>query len=41
MIDWKAEDLSPTKNKGILRHIIEQGTGLDYPNDGSQVTGIL
>ncbi|XP_047505256.1 FK506-binding protein 59 isoform X1 [Pieris napi] len=38
MIDWKAEDLSPAKNKGILRHIIEQGSGSDYPNDGSQVT---
>ncbi|XP_022113366.1 FK506-binding protein 59 [Pieris rapae] len=38
MIDWKAEDLSPAKNKGILRHIMEQGSGSDYPNDGSQVT---
>ncbi|XP_045516149.1 FK506-binding protein 59 [Pieris brassicae] len=38
MINWKAEDLSPAKNKGILRHIIEQGSGSDYPNDGSQVT---
>ncbi|XP_045449322.1 FK506-binding protein 59 [Melitaea cinxia] len=38
MIDWKVEDLSPNKNKGILRHIIEQGTGSDSPNDGAQVT---
>ncbi|XP_026498443.1 FK506-binding protein 59 [Vanessa tameamea] len=38
MIDWKAEDLSPNKNKGILRHIIEQGSGFDNPNDGAQVT---
>ncbi|KAI5634447.1 FKBP-type peptidyl-prolyl cis-trans isomerase domain-containing protein [Phthorimaea operculella] len=38
MIDWKVEDLSPGKNKGILRHIIEQGEGLDNPNDGALVT---
>ncbi|KAL4702810.1 hypothetical protein ACJJTC_003968 [Scirpophaga incertulas] len=38
MIDWKVEDLSPNKNKGILRHIIVQGTGLDNPNDGALVT---
>lgn len=41
MIDWKVEDLSPGKNKGILRHIIEQGTGSDAPNDGAMVTGIV
>lgn len=40
MIDWKVEDLSPGKKKGILRHILEQGSGLDYPNDGALVTGI-
>lgn len=39
MIDWKAEDLSPGKNKGILRHIIEEGSGFDTPNDGALVTG--
>ncbi|KAL0831758.1 hypothetical protein ABMA28_001298 [Loxostege sticticalis] len=38
MIDWKVEDLSPTKNKGILRHIVEQGSGYDSPNDGALVT---
>ncbi|XP_014359722.2 FK506-binding protein 59 isoform X1 [Papilio machaon] len=38
MIDWKVEDLSPGKKKGILRHILEQGSGLDYPNDGALVT---
>ncbi|CAG4946213.1 unnamed protein product [Colias eurytheme] len=38
MIDWKLEDLSPNKNKGILRYIIEQGSGFDNPNDGSVVT---
>ncbi|XP_026330184.1 FK506-binding protein 59 isoform X2 [Hyposmocoma kahamanoa] len=38
MIDWKVEDLSPNKNKGILRHIIEQGSGFDSPNDGALVT---
>lgn len=38
MIDWRLEDLSPTKNKGILRHILEAGTGLDSPNDGALVT---
>ncbi|XP_048005717.1 FK506-binding protein 59 isoform X1 [Leguminivora glycinivorella] len=38
MIDWKVEDLSPSKNKGILRHIIEQGEGFDNPNDGALVT---
>ncbi|PZC82767.1 FK506-binding protein 59 isoform X1 [Helicoverpa armigera] len=38
MIDWKVEDLSPGKNKGILRHILEQGTGNDGPNDGAMVT---
>lgn len=38
MIDWKVEDLSPNKNKGILRHIIEQGSGSENPNDGAQVT---
>ncbi|CAB3226989.1 unnamed protein product [Arctia plantaginis] len=38
MIGWKEEDLSPGNNKGILRHIIEQGSGTDNPNDGSYVT---
>ncbi|XP_053605814.1 FK506-binding protein 59 isoform X2 [Plodia interpunctella] len=39
MIDWKVEDLSPGKNKGILRHIIEQGSGeYESPKDGSLVT---
>ncbi|XP_073952744.1 FK506-binding protein 59kD isoform X2 [Choristoneura fumiferana] len=38
MIDWKVEDLSPNKNKGILRHIIEQGSDFDNPNDGALVT---
>ncbi|KAJ0177606.1 hypothetical protein K1T71_006479 [Dendrolimus kikuchii] len=38
MIDWKVEDLSPMKNKGILRHIIEQGDGYESPNDGALVT---
>ncbi|RVE44294.1 hypothetical protein evm_011018 [Chilo suppressalis] len=38
MIDWKVEDLSPNKNKGILRHIIEQGSGFESPNDGALVT---
>ncbi|CAK1543787.1 unnamed protein product [Leptosia nina] len=38
MIDWTAEDLSPNKNKSILRYIIEQGSGVDSPNDGSVVT---
>ncbi|XP_060802150.1 FK506-binding protein 59 isoform X1 [Amyelois transitella] len=39
MIDWKVEDLSPGKNKGILRHIIEQGAAeYESPNDGSLVT---
>lgn len=39
MIGWKYEDLSPGKNKGILRHIIQQGAGFDSPNDGAMVTG--
>ncbi|XP_026727150.1 FK506-binding protein 59 isoform X2 [Trichoplusia ni] len=38
MIGWKYEDLSPGKNKGILRHIIQQGAGFDSPNDGAMVT---
>lgn len=42
MIDWKVEDLSPGKNKGILRHIIEPGKGSsETPNDGTLVTGEL
>ncbi|OWR43675.1 hypothetical protein KGM_210582 [Danaus plexippus plexippus] len=38
VLDWKLEDLSPNKNKGILRYVVEQGTGRDCPNDGSAVT---
>lgn len=38
MIKWEVEDLSPTKNKGILRYIIEPGSGYDTPNDGALVT---
>ncbi|CAG9580154.1 unnamed protein product [Danaus chrysippus] len=38
VLDWKLEDLSPNKNKGILRYVVEQGTGKDCPNDGSAVT---
>lgn len=40
MIGWKEEDLSPGNNNGILRHILEQGTGSDNPNDGAYVTGM-
>ncbi|XP_034828550.1 FK506-binding protein 59 isoform X1 [Maniola hyperantus] len=38
MIDWTEEDLSPNKNKGILRHRIEEGVDHNCPNDGAQVT---
>ncbi|KAM3956317.1 FK506-binding protein 59kD isoform 1-T1 [Aphomia sociella] len=38
MIDWEVEDLSPGKNKGILRHILEQGSDFESPNDGALVT---
>lgn len=37
MISWKAEDLSPKKDGGILRTIIEVGEGFSSPNDGSTV----
>ncbi|CAK1578935.1 unnamed protein product [Parnassius mnemosyne] len=38
MIDWKVEDLSPDKKKGILRHILEKGAGYGNPADGALVT---
>uniref|UniRef100_S4NUQ3 peptidylprolyl isomerase n=2 Tax=Pararge aegeria TaxID=116150 RepID=S4NUQ3_9NEOP len=38
MIDWAEEDLSPNKNKGILRHKIEEGSDPTCPNDGAEVT---
>ncbi|CAG5033782.1 unnamed protein product [Parnassius apollo] len=38
MIDWKVEDLSPNKKQGILRHILEKGSGNVSPADGGVVT---
>lgn len=37
MISWKAEDLSPKRDGGILRTIIESGEGFSSPNDGATV----
>ncbi|XP_068622847.1 FK506-binding protein 59 isoform X2 [Battus philenor] len=38
MIDWDEEDLSPGKKKTILRRILEEGVGPDFPEDGALVT---
>ncbi|XP_054264427.1 FK506-binding protein 59 isoform X2 [Macrosteles quadrilineatus] len=37
MIDWQKEDLSPKKDGGILRSILQAGEGHACPNDGSMV----
>uniref|UniRef100_A0A1B6DTS3 peptidylprolyl isomerase n=1 Tax=Clastoptera arizonana TaxID=38151 RepID=A0A1B6DTS3_9HEMI len=37
VLSWKAEDLSPKKDEGIIRHIIESGEGHGTPTDGSIV----
>ncbi|KAL1116828.1 hypothetical protein AAG570_005298 [Ranatra chinensis] len=37
MIDWETLDLSPKKDKGILKYPIEEGEGTDSPNEGSTV----
>ncbi|XP_046665214.1 FK506-binding protein 59-like isoform X2 [Homalodisca vitripennis] len=37
MIDWQKEDLSPKKDGGILRNILQPGEGHATPNDGSMV----
>ncbi|XP_035207177.1 peptidyl-prolyl cis-trans isomerase FKBP4-like [Stegodyphus dumicola] len=34
---WKLEDLSPKKDSGILRKILEKGEGTVMPNEGSQI----
>uniref|UniRef100_A0A1B6LHD6 peptidylprolyl isomerase n=1 Tax=Graphocephala atropunctata TaxID=36148 RepID=A0A1B6LHD6_9HEMI len=37
MIDWQKEDLSPKKDGGVLRNILQPGEGHATPNDGSMV----
>jgi len=37
MISWQKEDLSPKKDGGILRSILQAGEGHSTPNDGSMV----
>lgn len=39
MISWEGEDLSPKKNKGILRYNVTEGTGSDNPTEGAYVDG--
>lgn len=37
MLNWKAEDLSPKKDGGIIRTILEVGNGFSSPSDFSVV----
>lgn len=37
LFDWEMEDLSPDKDKGILRSVITEGEGYSTPGDGSAV----
>ncbi|KAL1116827.1 hypothetical protein AAG570_005297 [Ranatra chinensis] len=37
MVGWEAQDISSKKDKGILKHLIEDGEGIDLPNEGSTV----
>ncbi|CAG0893865.1 unnamed protein product [Darwinula stevensoni] len=37
LFDWKAEDLSPSKDDGILRRNLVKGEGYSTPNDGAAV----
>ena len=37
MISWMAEDLTSTKDGGILRTILKVGEGFSSPNEGSTV----
>lgn len=41
LLDWKVEDLSPKKNGGILRHVIQKGTGKKSPNANALLNGKL
>ncbi|XP_072929411.1 FK506-binding protein 59 [Epargyreus clarus] len=38
MIGWTEEDLTRSKDKGILRHIIEPGQGRQHPHNEAEVT---
>lgn len=40
LIDWEAEDISPDKDKTILKTCIVDGEKLANPSDTSPVTGI-
>lgn len=35
LFDWKGEDLSPSKDDGIIRTVVTQGTGYTSPSDGA------
>lgn len=37
LFDWKGEDLSKSKDGGIIRRQVEKGEGYDTPNDGATV----
>lgn len=39
MIDWKGEDVSPKKDGGIEKFIVQSGEGYTTPNDGAIVEG--
>jgi FKBP-type peptidyl-prolyl cis-trans isomerase len=37
LFSWTGEDISEAKDGGILRHLITEGEGTDYPQDGANV----
>lgn len=37
MISWEAEDISPTRDGGIRREILEEGASFSTPKDGANV----
>lgn len=37
MLNWVGEDISPNRDKTILRTVIKSGTGYEKPKDGSNV----
>lgn len=41
MLSWQTEDLSPKRDEGILRQVLQPGEGHATPNEWSTVDGKL
>ena len=41
LLEFEREDLTDDKDGGVLREVIEQGTGYATPKEGSELKGTI